>query len=599
MTSDTTARYRAFISYSHADAGLGRRLHRQLEAYALPGRLVGRATPRGPVPRRLAPIFRDREELPAAHDLSAEVRAALAQSGALVVVCSPRAAASPWVGREVALFRELHPDRPVLCALVDGEPAQAFPEILRADGTEPLAADFREGRDGPKLALLKLVAGIVGVGLDELIQRDAQRRLQRVMGVTAASVAAMVAMGVLTLFALNARAEAEHQRKEAEGLVEFMITDLREKLEGVGRVDLMDSVNEKALSYYDGDLSRLPEASLDRRSKVLHLKGEDAETRGDLVGALRAFREARRTTAALLTAKPDDPERIFTHSQSEYWVAFIDWRAGRADAAEAGFQRYANLVARLVAKAPQNAEWQMEAGHANINLGMVALRAKGDAKAADRRFASALTHFRAAMAGNPNDPQRLPDLADVHAWIADSQIALGQYDRARASRLEELRILEILRSLDPKNAKYARDLLGNSLGLAKIDLAQGRASDARRRLKETYERSSELAAADPKNEKVAKQRMALGLFLSKALLTTGAPPSEAEAFTADCRLAIAQGDEELRDLCALTRARVARAQGRRSGPEFDYLRLNRKRLTGEHRSPRWGIDFSRELADVA
>src|SRR5688572_22011481 len=91
------ARYRAFISYSHRDAAFGRRLHRRLEAYRIPRRLVGRTTPLGAVPRRLAPIFRDREELPAADDLTTEVRAALAASGALIVVCSPAAAASPWV----------------------------------------------------------------------------------------------------------------------------------------------------------------------------------------------------------------------------------------------------------------------------------------------------------------------------------------------------------------------------------------------------------------------------------------------------------------------------------------------------------------------
>ena len=55
-------RYWAFISYSHRDAAFGRRLHRRLETYALPRRLVGRETAQGTVPKKLAPIFRDREE---------------------------------------------------------------------------------------------------------------------------------------------------------------------------------------------------------------------------------------------------------------------------------------------------------------------------------------------------------------------------------------------------------------------------------------------------------------------------------------------------------------------------------------------------------
>src|SRR5580698_8728143 len=120
--ADAEPRYWAFISYSHKDAAFGRRLHRRLESYALPRRLVGRSTTQGVVPRRLVPIFRDREELPAATDLSTEVRAALARSRCLIVICSPDTPGSAWVSREVELFRELHPERPILAALSDGEP---------------------------------------------------------------------------------------------------------------------------------------------------------------------------------------------------------------------------------------------------------------------------------------------------------------------------------------------------------------------------------------------------------------------------------------------------------------------------------------------
>ncbi|NYT74097.1 hypothetical protein HZU72_16920 [Halomonas sp. QX-2] len=62
--SEDQYRYWAFISYSSKDARIGEKLHRQLETYRVPRDLVGRPGRDEPVPRRLFPIFRDREELP-------------------------------------------------------------------------------------------------------------------------------------------------------------------------------------------------------------------------------------------------------------------------------------------------------------------------------------------------------------------------------------------------------------------------------------------------------------------------------------------------------------------------------------------------------
>ena len=115
-------RYRAFVSYSHRDKALAAWLHHALETYRLPPRLVGAETPLGPAPRRLTPIFRDRDELPASGDLGRELTAALENAMFLVVICSPGAAASPWVEKEILAFKGLHGDDRVLALIVDGEP---------------------------------------------------------------------------------------------------------------------------------------------------------------------------------------------------------------------------------------------------------------------------------------------------------------------------------------------------------------------------------------------------------------------------------------------------------------------------------------------
>ena len=180
-------RYKAFISYSHQDRAWAAWLHRALETYRAPQRLVGRTTPMGVVPGRITPVFRDREELPTATNLGAVIQAALEASATLVVICSPAAARSRWVNEEILAYKRLGRADRILCLLVAGEPnasdapgsglEECFPEALRFalddDGAltdrreEPVAADARPGGDGRTGAKLKLVAGILGVGLDE------------------------------------------------------------------------------------------------------------------------------------------------------------------------------------------------------------------------------------------------------------------------------------------------------------------------------------------------------------------------------------------------------------------------------------------------
>lgn len=227
-------RYRAFISYSHRDKVAAGWLHRALETYRLPTKLAGTITRVGVVPRRLAPIFRDCDELSAADDLGVELNAALEQSRFLVVICSPAAAGSKWVNEEILSFKRIHGDRCVLALIVAGEPFspaataadECFPPALRfklgADGrlsdapAESIAADLRDSGDGKRVAKLKLVAGLTGVKLDDLVQRDAQRRVRRLAAVAVAALVGMIFAAGLAFYANARRVEANTQRRIAE-----------------------------------------------------------------------------------------------------------------------------------------------------------------------------------------------------------------------------------------------------------------------------------------------------------------------------------------------------------------------------------------------
>lgn len=320
---------------------------------------------------------------------------------------------------------------------------------------------------------------------------------------------------------------------------------------------------------------------------------------GNLDAALTKFLEAKRTTAALLADAPNDPERIYDHAQSEYWVAFIDRRRDHLEAAHAGFERYAALAGRLIAINPANPDWQMEAGYAASNIGTLDLRDRNEPGMAEIRFANALEHFQVALRAKPEDADILSDIADGYAWLADSQLALGKFDEALANRLRQKQLLDELQAGDKNNAQYAQDRLTNALGLARIDLARGRAIQADERLTAALADATRLAAADPDNENLVTEKIAMGLFLAKAKLRDGAESGEIEVLLSQCRTLAAVSDLELRDFCAVLSAQVAASTSTiPHAAASDYLRANYARLMRTHRSPRWGIDFSRELANL-
>ena len=150
--------YAAFISYSHRDRRWAEWLHRSIESYRLPPGLI--SVSEGEITlARLKPVFLDRAELPTSASLADSVASALADSAALVVICSPAAAQSRWVNEEVRVFKAMGRGARIYCLVVDGEPAvgECFPPALRFEienGTitarpapEPMAADVRNGKD--------------------------------------------------------------------------------------------------------------------------------------------------------------------------------------------------------------------------------------------------------------------------------------------------------------------------------------------------------------------------------------------------------------------------------------------------------------------
>ncbi|MBQ7058823.1 MAG: TIR domain-containing protein [Firmicutes bacterium] len=201
--------YNAFISYKHApaDIAVAKDIQHQLEHFHVP-KAIRAKTGRNKIER----IFRDQEELPITSDLNNDIAYALEDAEFLIVICSSSTKLSTWVPREIAKFLETHDRNHVLTVLVDGEPNDVIPEILRKEVTtvidengnpteqirvfEPLSCDYREGiRQARKTEIPRLAAALLGCSYDELVMRARQYKMRRLTAI--GSVIGVLAAGFI------------------------------------------------------------------------------------------------------------------------------------------------------------------------------------------------------------------------------------------------------------------------------------------------------------------------------------------------------------------------------------------------------------------
>ena len=344
----TNFEYDAFISYRHIprDSRIAEKLHKSLETYRTPSYLVKRG-----FPARLKKVFRDRDELPTSSDLNQDIEDALLKSKFLIVVCSPEAAKSKWVLREIEIFGASRGYDKILALLIEGEPAEAFPNgLIRSlyDGkgdfikvVEPLAADIRSDSGAASLKLLKteklrFLASILGCRFDDLRQREHERKTRRILTLSASIAAFLLAVTVFTLWQLHevnaARDAAVESEQQALGMQSSLYAALAKDATDSGDELLGISLAMEALPK---DLQN-PERPLTQEAKdVLYAAAvrfgmqpltnlyPTASTANDIAKSCFFCEKNGESTGAIVTIG-DETVRLFnaaTGRLSSEWVA--------------------------------------------------------------------------------------------------------------------------------------------------------------------------------------------------------------------------------------------------------------------------------------
>lgn len=544
----------AFISYSHADERHAAWLQKALERWKVPRRLVGGEGRFGPIPERLGKVFLDRDELPSASSLTDEIQAALAASETLIVICSPAAARSRWVNEEIRSFKALGKAQRVLAVIVSGEPwasdradrtdEECFPEALRyavddagelsLERTELIAADLRPGKDGKQAALLKLVAGILGVGFDTLRQREAQRRQRRLLAVAAAAIVGMGITSFLAASAWFARIEADVQRAQAEAnfdlardAVDRYLTRVADnpELKTSGLTTLRRQLLETAREFYEDFASR--QAGQEITAELAHAHHRLANisrVMGDLDVAEAEIRRAIDSIKELLAGKPQDEAHAFdlANMTSELGLVLADqgkpeageayaealermevldlwnsdnlfhraalaslldnygqWieRQGRPADAENRMQEALRLRQGLVLADPENLAYQGLVIYSAINLSALYGRT-GQLEAGRDTAQLGVNQGEALLPRQPDNPETRISLSAAYENLGGIEMLLKDYD-ASAAAYDRSRELKAALVMDhPAVLDYRLKLAGTYTNLGELASRQAKHEDA-------------------------------------------------------------------------------------------------------------------------
>ena len=254
--------YKAFISYSHAaDQRLAPAIQRGLSTFAKPWYRL-----------RTMRVFRDKTNLAINAGLWSSIEAALGRSEYFILLASPAAADSAWVGKEVAWWLANRSPRNLLIVLTEGAVSwdesagdfdwkltNAVPQALaRAFAEEPLYVDLSWAKSSDEMSLrhsrfrsviIDIAATLLDRPRDELDGADVReyrKNRQYAWG-------AVVGLAVLLAASLIAAYIAVEQRKVALNRLSSLCKSLDE-----AQV-LADSSNQGSVYYFQSEFAAISE----------------------------------------------------------------------------------------------------------------------------------------------------------------------------------------------------------------------------------------------------------------------------------------------------------------------------------------------------
>lgn len=284
------------------------------------------------------------------------------------------------------------------------------------------------------------------------------RRHRLAVGASTAAVLALVGLTTFSVVQAHRAEQAEHQaqqrRQQADDLLSFMLGEFADKLRPIGRLELLDSVGTKALSYLSTSEGLSPQERL-QRAKALTVLGEVRVSKRDMEGA----REPLVAAQALLQGPPPNKEMAGAWYKAQgaaaFWEGHSYFTQRRFEDAHAPLSRYAQVTKSWLDAEPKNLEALTELSYAENSLGSLQFES-ADLDGAIKSFASSIELKRRVLASSPTQssgPLRM-ELAESMSWLASALLWKGEHQKAMSVFTEGIMIIQAARVEHPMNGLW-------------------------------------------------------------------------------------------------------------------------------------------------
>ncbi|WP_172587477.1 nSTAND1 domain-containing NTPase [Shewanella xiamenensis] len=307
---------------------------------------------------------------------------------------------------------------------------------------------------------------------------------------------------IMSVRSIEAEKLAQQKRLAAEDLLGFMVGDFADKMRGIGRMDLLDGISNKALEYFTDFSSQDDEKylSFDARfqhGQTLEAMGEVAYSRNKIDEARSALLAAQEKMLPLLELQPDNLALLKTLGANAFWLGQLKYDVSDWAASRPFFEQYLAYSQTMYALAPEDKDALMELSYAHNTLGSVSMKQQDFAKA-QQDFEESLRLKLLALAKAPEDSQLIADVANARSWLASAAVSLGDISTAISIHKELQKELELGNHI--KSPYLLEKLSGSYQTLADLLSYTEHKDEALNQAKLNLSTVEEILRQDPKND---------------------------------------------------------------------------------------------------